>query len=115
MYLLFDIGHEVLPEGHKTHVPNITRFTNCDGNCYGNDVLRDFLRYETVEHLYERYVVNSVNICEDNLQCAPFFSPQQYHIDFNIRIFPEEWRRRSSKFHKLISRSSSNARCVPYQ
>ena len=58
--------------------------TNRHGIFYGDHVLRDFLRCETVECSYERFVVQSVNICEENIRYAPIFSLQLVNIDCNI-------------------------------
>ena len=57
VYLLFDVGHDIFTEGDMSHMPDIKRFLNRDGNCYVDNVLRDFLRYGIIYYLYEGCVV----------------------------------------------------------
>ena len=68
-------------------MPDVTCFNNRDGNRYCDNVLRDFLRYDTVECLYEGCAVHSLNICEGNLRYALILFPQQMNIDCYNRTF----------------------------
>ena len=87
VYFIFDVGHDVFTKGNITYVTNVTRFINRDGDFYGDNALRGFLRCKTVDCNYEGCAIHSLHICEYNLRYAPLLSPQEMNINCNNRNF----------------------------